>query len=111
MSNKYAEGYPGRRYYQGNEIIDEIENLAIKRGKELFGLEHINVQPYSGSPANSEVLMALCEVGDVICGLKLSAGGHLTHGQPKITFSGKYFKSVQYDVDEEGKLIFRFWRN
>jgi glycine hydroxymethyltransferase len=107
LSNKYAEGYPGRRYYQGNEIIDEIENLAIERGKELFGLEHINVQPYSGSPANSEVLMALCEVGDTICGLKLSAGGHLTHGQPKITFSGKYFKSVQYDVDEDGKIDFQ----
>ncbi len=98
LTNKYAEGYPGKRYYQGNKIIDEIENLAIERGKKLFGVEHLNVQPYSGSPANSAVLMALLEPGDKICGMKLSAGGHLTHGHPKITFSGKYFNSVQYDV-------------
>jgi glycine hydroxymethyltransferase len=104
LSNKYAEGYPGRRYYQGNKIIDEIENLAIERGKKLFGLEHINVQPYSGSPANAAVLMALLEPGEKICGMKLSAGGHLTHGHPKITFSGKYFESCQYDVDEEGRI-------
>lgn len=104
LTNKYAEGYPGKRYYQGNKIIDEIENLAIERGKRLFGVEHLNVQPYSGSPANSAVLMALLEPGDKICGMKLSAGGHLTHGHPKITFSGKYFNSVQYDVDEEGRI-------
>ncbi len=104
LTNKYAEGYPGKRYYQGNKIVDEIENLAIERGKKLFGVEHLNVQPYSGSPANSAVLMALLEYGDIICGMKLSAGGHLTHGHPKITFSGKYFESVQYDVDEEGKI-------
>lgn len=104
LSNKYAEGYPGKRYYQGNKIIDEIENLAIERGKKLFGLEHINVQPYSGSPANMAVLMALVEPGEKICGMKLSAGGHLTHGHPKITFSGKYFESCQYDVDEEGRI-------
>jgi glycine hydroxymethyltransferase len=104
LSNKYAEGYPGKRYYQGNKIIDEIENLARERGKKLFGLEHINVQPYSGSPANMAVLMALVEPGDKICGMKLSAGGHLTHGHPKITFSGKYFESCQYDVDEEGRI-------
>jgi len=104
LSNKYAEGYPGRRYYQGNKIIDEIENLAIERGKKLFGLEHINVQPYSGSPANAAVLMALLEPGEKICGMKLSAGGHLTHGHPKITFSGKYFESCQYNVDEEGRI-------
>lgn len=104
LTNKYAEGYPGKRYYQGNKIVDEIENLAIERGKKIFAVEHLNVQPYSGSPANSAVLMALLEPGDKICGMKLSAGGHLTHGHPKITFSGKYFESVQYDVNEEGRI-------
>jgi len=104
LTNKYAEGYPGKRYYQGNKVVDEIENLAIERGKKLFGVEHLNVQPYSGSPANSAVLMALVEPGDKICGMKLSAGGHLTHGHPNITFSGKFFNSVQYDVDSEGRI-------
>ena len=104
LTNKYAEGYPGKRYYQGNEFIDEIENLAIERGKKLLGVEHLNVQPYSGSPANSAIQMALLERGDKICGLKLSAGGHLTHGHPKITFSGKFFESVQYDVEEDGRI-------
>ena len=104
LTNKYAEGYPGRRYYQGNGLVDEIEILAQERGKKLFGVEHLNVQPYSGSPANSAVQMALLEAGDKICGLKLSAGGHLTHGHPKITFSGKYFESVQYDVEEDGRI-------
>jgi glycine hydroxymethyltransferase len=98
LSNKYAEGYSGKRYYQGNKIIDEIENLAIERGKKLFGVPYLNVQPYSGSPANGAVLMGLLNPGDKICGLKLSAGGHLTHGHPKITFSGKFFNSAQYDV-------------
>lgn len=104
LSNKYAEGYVGKRYYQGNKIIDEIEQLAIDRGKKLFGVEYLNVQSYSGSPANAAVLMALVNSGETICGLKLSAGGHLTHGHPDITFSGKFFKSVQYDVDEEGRI-------
>jgi len=104
LTNKYAEGYPGKRYYQGNKFVDEIENLAIERGKKIFGVEHMNVQPYSGSPANSAVLMALLEPGDKICGMKLNAGGHLTHGHPKVTFSGKFFNSVQYDVDEEGRI-------
>ena len=104
LTNKYAEGYPGRRYYQGNRIIDEVENLAIERGKKLLGVEYLNVQPYSGSPANSAVQMALLERGDKICGLKLSAGGHLTHGHPKITFSGKFFESVQYDVEVDGRI-------
>lgn len=104
LSNKYAEGYAGRRYYQGNKIIDEIEQLAIDRGKKLFGIPHLNVQPYSGSPANSAVLMALVNPGETICGLKLSSGGHLTHGHPNITFSGKFFNSVQYDVNEEGRI-------
>ncbi|MDD4784881.1 MAG: serine hydroxymethyltransferase [Candidatus Shapirobacteria bacterium] len=104
LTNKYAEGYPGRRYYQGNEFVDQIENLAIERGKKVLGVEHLNVQPYSGSPANSAVQMALLERGDKICGLKLSAGGHLTHGHPNITFSGKFFESVQYDVEEDGRI-------
>ena len=104
LTNKYAEGYPGRRYYQGNEFVDQIENLAIERGKKVLGVEHLNVQPYSGSPANSAVQMALLDQGDKICGLKLSAGGHLTHGHPKITFSGKFFESVQYDVEEDGRI-------
>lgn len=104
LTNKYAEGYPGRRYYQGNKVIDEIENLAIERGKKIFRVEHLNVQPYSGSPANSAVQMALLERGDKICGLKLSAGGHLTHGHPNITFPGKFFESVQYDVEEDGRI-------
>ncbi len=104
LTNKYAEGYSGKRYYQGNGIIDEVENLAIERGKKLLGVEHLNVQPYSGSPANSAIQMALLERGDKICGLKLSAGGHLTHGHPKITFSGKFFESVQYNVEEDGRI-------
>jgi len=104
LTNKYAEGYPGRRYYQGNEFIDQVENLAIERGKKILGVEHLNVQPYSGSPANSAIQMALLERGDKICGLKLSAGGHLTHGHPKITFSGKFFESVQYNVEEDGRI-------
>lgn len=104
LTNKYAEGYPGRRYYQGNGVVDEVENLAIERGKKLLGVPHMNVQPYSGSPANGAVQMALLEPGDKICGLKLSAGGHLTHGHPKITFSGKFFESVQYDVEEDGRI-------
>ena len=102
--NKYSEGYPGRRYYQGNKIIDEIESLAIERAKKLFKVPYVNVQPYSGSPANSEVFFALLEPGDTVMGLDLSAGGHLTHGKPKITFSGKYFNSVQFGLDEKGLL-------
>jgi len=104
LTNKYSEGYPGKRYYQGNKFIDEIETLAIERGKKVLGVEHLNVQPYSGSPANSAVEMALLEQGDKICGLKLSAGGHLTHGHPKVTFSGKFYNSVQYDVEADGRI-------
>src|SRR3990167_9201585 len=92
LMNKYSEGYAGRRYYQGNEIIDEVETLAVERAKKLFKVPYANVQPYSGSPANSEVLFALLEPGETIMGMQLSAGGHLTHGHPKVTFSGKYFK-------------------
>lgn len=104
LTNKYSEGYPGRRYYQGNLIVDDVELLAQERAKKLFGVPHANVQPYSGSPANAAVYFALCEPGDTIMGLKLAAGGHLTHGQPKVTFSGKYFRSVQFGLDREGLL-------
>jgi len=104
LMNKYSEGYAGRRYYQGNKIIDEVETLAIEKAKKLFGVPYVNVQPYSGSPANSAVLFALAEAGDVILGMALSAGGHLTHGHPKVTFSGKYFRSVQFELDEKGKI-------
>lgn len=103
LSNKYAEGYPGRRYYQGNKEMDEIEKLAMDRGMKLFNLEHINVQPYSGSPANLAVLLALVQPGETICGMELSAGGHLTHGH-KVNISGKWFKGVQFGVDTEGKI-------
>jgi glycine hydroxymethyltransferase len=102
LMNKYSEGYSGKRYYQGNKIVDEIETFAINKAKELFKVEHVNVQPYSGSPANAEVLFALLNPGDKITGLKLSSGGHLTHGHPDITFSGKYFKSIQFGTDDSG---------
>ncbi|HJZ06009.1 serine hydroxymethyltransferase [Candidatus Amesbacteria bacterium RIFCSPHIGHO2_01_FULL_48_32] len=102
LNNKYSEGYPGKRYYQGNKYVDDIENIAIERVKKLFAVKYANVQPYSGSPANAAVLMALVGPGEKIMGMKLSGGGHLTHGHPKITFSGKYYQSGQYDVNDEG---------
>ncbi len=104
LGHKYSEGYPGRRYYQGNVVADEIENLAVERAKKLFNVPHANVQPYSGSPANAAVLMGLLNPGDKIMGLALSSGGHLTHGHPNITFSGKFFESVQYSVGEDGVI-------
>lgn len=104
LLNKYAEGYPGRRYYQGNKIVDEIENFTRKKAKELFGVEHVNVQPYSGSPANAEILFALVSPGGKIMGLKLSSGGHLTHGHPDITFSGKFYKSIQFGTKDDGVI-------
>lgn len=104
LMHKYSEGYAHRRYYQGNEVIDEIEDLAVANAKKLFGVPYANVQPYSGSPANSAVYFALLKPGDKIMGLKLSGGGHLTHGHPNITFSGKYFQSVQYDVEADGRI-------
>ncbi len=107
LSNKYSEGYSKRRYYQGNDFIDEIETLAIEKAKKLFKVPHVNVQPYSGSPANSEILFALCNYSDKIMGLSLSAGGHLTHGHPNITFSGKYFKSIQFGLDKDGLLDYK----
>jgi glycine hydroxymethyltransferase len=104
LSSKYAEGYPKRRYYEGNQVIDEIEILAQDRLKKLFGVPHVNVQPYSGSPANSAVEFALLEEGDTMMGLSLSSGGHLTHGHPKVTFSGRYFNSVQYGLDKNARI-------
>jgi len=106
LNSKYSEGYPHRRYYEGNQIIDQIEVLAQERIKKLFGVPYVNVQPYSGSPANSAIYFALLEPGDTIMGLALASGGHLTHGHPKVTFSGKYFKSVQFGVNAEARVDF-----
>jgi glycine hydroxymethyltransferase len=106
LGNKYAEGYPQKRYYQGNKFVDQVEQLAIDRAKKLFGVKFANVQPYSGSPANTAVYFALLNPGDKIMGMALSSGGHLTHGHPKITFSGKFYNSVQYTVEEDGKIDF-----
>jgi glycine hydroxymethyltransferase len=100
LTNKYSEGYPGKRYYGGQENVDKIENLAIDRAKELFGAEHVNVQPYSGSPANTAIYFALLKFGDTVMGLKLDHGGHITHGLP-IAFSGKAYNFVQYGVNPE----------
>ncbi len=104
LTNKYAEGYPGRRYYEGMECVDPIETLAIDRAKELFGAEHANVQPYSGSPANLAVLLGLCDPGDTIMGLSLPAGGHLTHGW-KVSATGIYYNAVQYGVRQSDHRI------
>lgn len=104
FTNKYAEGYPAKRYYGGCEHIDELENLAIDRLKELFGAEHANVQPHSGSQANMGVYFALLEYGDKILGMDLSQGGHLTHGSP-VNISGKYFNFIAYGVDKETEQI------
>lgn len=103
LTNKYSEGYPDKRYYGGNKYIDDIEKEAISRAKELFGAEHVNVQPYSGSPANQAVHFALLQPGDKTMGMALDAGGHLTHGF-KVSFSGKYYNSVSYGVDENGYI-------
>jgi len=103
LTNKYSEGYPHKRYYGGNEYIDKIEEECIKRVKELFGAEHVNVQPYSGSPANLAVHFAFLKPGDKTMGMELSAGGHLTHGF-KASISGKYFDSVSYGVNKEGYI-------
>lgn len=104
LTNKYSEGYPRKRYYQGNNLIDDVEELTKERAKKLFGVAHINVQPYSGSPANTAVYLALLEpLKDKIMGLSLSFGGHLTHGSP-VSISGKYFKIVPYNLDKNGLL-------
>lgn len=104
LTNKYAEGYPGKRYYGGCEYVDVAESLAITRAKKLFGADYVNVQPHSGSQANAAVLMALLEPGDVILGMALPHGGHLTHGS-KVNFSGKLYEAVTYGVDEQTGLI------
>ncbi len=104
LTNKYAEGYPGRRYYGGCEFVDIAEELAIERAKKLFGCDFVNVQPHSGAQANQAVLLALCKPGDAVMGLALSAGGHLTHGAAP-NLSGKWFKAVQYGVRKADGLI------
>lgn len=103
LTNKYAEGYPAKRYYGGCEKVDIAENLAIARAKELFGAEHVNVQPHSGSQANIAVYFAMLKPGDTILGMNLDQGGHLTHGSP-VNISGKYFNVIPYGVDENGYL-------
>lgn len=104
FNNKYSEGYVGKRYYGGQEVVDELEALAIARAKELFGAEHVNVQPLSGSPANAAVYFAFLKPGDKVLGLKLDHGGHLSHGHP-INFSGMLYNFVQYEVDSESGVI------
>ncbi len=103
-ANKYAEGYPGRRYYGGCEVVDEIENLAIDRLKQIFNLSWANVQPHSGAQANAAIFQAVLKPGDTIMGLDLSMGGHLTHGSPA-NFSGKHYKVVSYGVNKETGLV------
>jgi glycine hydroxymethyltransferase len=104
LVNKYSEGYPGRRYYEGNEVIDEVERLAIARAKQLFGADHANVQPYSGSPANLAIYLAFLQPGDTVMGLSLPAGGHLTHGWG-VSATGIWFNSVHYGVDRESGQV------
>ncbi len=104
LNNKYSEGYPGKRYYGGQEHVDEIENLAIERAKKLFNAEHVNVQSLSGSPANAAVYMAFLKPGDKVLGLKLDHGGHLSHGHP-VNFSGMLYDFVQYGVNSETERI------
>ena len=104
FTNKYAEGYPGRRYYEGCEVVDEIENLAIERAKALFGADSANVQPHSGAQANMSVYFSLLRPGDTVLGMRLDQGGHLTHGSP-VNFSGLYYDFAAYGVDPETERI------
>src|SRR5690349_5666056 len=104
FTNKYAEGYPGRRYYGGCEFVDVVENMAIERAKKLFGAEHVNVQPHSGSQANLAVYLTMLKPGDTVLGMNLSHGGHLTHGHP-LNFSGKYYHVVPYGVRKDTEVI------
>src|SRR5512137_432869 len=104
MTNKYAEGYPGKRYYYGCEFVDIVETLAIERAKELFGADHVNVQPHSGTQANMAVYFATLNPGDTILGMNLAHGGHLSHGSPA-NFSGRLYKVVAYGVDRETETI------
>ena len=104
LTNKYAEGYPGKRYYGGCQYVDIVENIARERAKELFGAEHANVQPHSGANANLAVFFALLQPGDTVMGMNLSEGGHLSHGSP-VNISGKYFNIVPYGVNPETEMI------
>jgi len=104
LTNKYSEGYPGKRYYEGQQYIDPIETIAIERAKKLFGAEHANVQPYSGSPANLAVYLAFVKPGETVMGMALPHGGHLTHGSP-VSITGKYFHIVSYELDKETGLL------
>ncbi len=104
FTNKYSEGFPHKRYYGGNEVVDIMEDIAVSRAKKLFGAEHVNVQPYSGSPANQAVFFALLNTGDTFMGLDLSAGGHLTHGSP-VNFSGKQYNCASYNVEKDTELL------
>ena len=104
LTNKYAEGYPSRRYYGGCKHVDEVENLAKERLKKLFNAEHVNVQPHSGSQANMAVYMSVLKPKDVVLGMDLSCGGHLTHGS-RLSFSGKLYKFHSYGVDQETEMI------
>ena len=103
MTNKYAEGYPAKRYYGGCEYVDVVERLAIERVKQLFGADYANVQPHSGSQANAAVYMALLEPGETVLGMSLAHGGHLTHGA-KVNFSGKLYHAEQYGIDDNGRI-------
>lgn len=105
LTNKYSEGYPHKRYYGGNEFIDDVEVLAQERAKKLFGVSHVNVQPYSGSPANLAVYLATCKPGDTIMGLNLTDGGHLTHGW-KVSATGTFYRSIPYHVGKDGRVDF-----
>jgi glycine hydroxymethyltransferase len=104
LNVKYAEGYPRARYYQGVALVDDIEQLAIDRARQLFGAEHANVQPYSGSPANMAAYFALLKPGDTVMGMELSQGGHLTHGSP-VSFSGQFYNFVHYGVDPRTEVL------
>lgn len=103
LTNKYAEGYPGKRYYGGCQCVDVVEEIARRRACELFGAEHANVQPHSGAQANEAVYFALCETGDTVLGMSLANGGHLTHGSP-VNFSGKHYNMISYGLDANGYI-------
>src|SRR5687767_4558806 len=104
LTNRYSEGYPGKRYYEGQTVIDQVEQLCIDRAKSLFGADHANVQPYSGSPANLAVYLAFLKPGDTVMGLGLPAGGHLTHGW-NVSITGSWFRAVQYGVRQDTHRI------
>lgn len=110
LTNKYAEGYPGKRYYGGCEYVDKVETLAIERACELFGAEYANVQPHSGSQANNAVYMALLNAGDTVLGMSLAHGGHLTHGSP-VNFSGKLYNIILTASTKQVKSITKRWKS